>query len=935
MRTTRLRVVWALALVSVVLSSAPNPAAATEFTVTTSADTVAADGLTSLREAMIEASSNGVDDLIILDGTESYVLSDCGAGALQYFDTADLVVQGNGATIEQTCAGESIVEKTGPNDNVLTLAQLDLVVGPNGGGNVFGHAVNATSQLILENVVIDGGDAGFSGTMIDIDFGDAEFDLIIRDSSISNNIGSGTGNGNPVGVLIEGSSVSNNSGSGVGVSDGTPIRVVDSAIDGNGGVGIVTSGQGFGIQPRVTIIDSSVSDNDGGGMFCLSSCRTLEVTNSQLNGNGASPVPGRGGGVSMPIVLAGGDLPIVTITDSSISDNLADHPGAGVFVYPTFESDGPDQPNVTIADSVIDGNEATCADCNGGGVAVSVGNLTIERSSISNNTATGNGGGVAFERSDTATIVEGSTFDLVDSTVLSNQAGGDGGGLWIQSNAAAIVAGAIADNTAASAGGGISVGGVMNDDLTVSGVAEISLSTVSNNSAASGGGVRVSAPDGSKVSVEQSTVDGNSASVSGGGFFVSPTSLLDLDYATVTRNDSAAGANIASNGPTTVDHSVVAEPVTGVNCGFILPPAPVFVVPNLQSQGTNWFDDVSCADVAGDTVAPGTSPELGDLVDNGGVTPTRLPSVDSPLAGLIESALCGATQDQRGSSRPAGFGCEPGAVEIANAVPDPPAGFPASRTPNGDLRINGTNASEGLVVEAFGDYVDVSYDADLTDPTNVIVVAPIAGPFRDVRADLRGGDDSLELTRVSVDRDVRVDGDSGDDRMALNEVLAVRDARLVGGPGEDRVEVLLTQVGRQLIVSTGNDSDQVQIFDSNMESLSINTGSGADQAQFSGGVVSGGATAVLGSGSDRLILAELAMEDVFVRGGSGDDQLSVFVSSIDDDFRFMGDGGADQLILVDSSINARSFFNGGGGTDTYLPDFLTTFAEPPLVISFE
>jgi len=51
------------------------------ITVTTTADSGAADGRTSLREAFATANANGVDDIIVLAAGATYGLSDASCGA--------------------------------------------------------------------------------------------------------------------------------------------------------------------------------------------------------------------------------------------------------------------------------------------------------------------------------------------------------------------------------------------------------------------------------------------------------------------------------------------------------------------------------------------------------------------------------------------------------------------------------------------------------------------------------------------------------------------------------------------------------------------------------------------------------------------------------------------------------------------------------------
>ena len=72
----------------------------------------------------------------------------------------------------------------------------------------------------------------------------------------------------------------------------------------------------------------------------------------------------------------------------------------------------------------------------------------------------------------------------------------------------------LSGNSATGDGGGVSAGGVFNAARVSSGQMQIRASTLSgNSSASSGGAVKLSYPDGSRVQMLNSTVDGNAASV--------------------------------------------------------------------------------------------------------------------------------------------------------------------------------------------------------------------------------------------------------------------------------------------------------------------------------------------------------------------------------------------------------------------------------------
>jgi hypothetical protein len=79
---------------------------------------------------------------------------------------------------------------------------------------------------------------------------------------------------------------------------------------------------------------------------------------------------------------------------------------------------------------------------------------------------------------------------------------------------------------------------------------------------------------------------------------------------------------------------------------------------------------------------------LAPLADNGGLVPTRLPSLAGALVDAIPEAACPTRTDARGVPRPQAEGCDIGAVEVER-----PAGFGAS-----DLSVAFVNPPPSLVV---------------------------------------------------------------------------------------------------------------------------------------------------------------------------------------------------------------------------------------------
>jgi parallel beta-helix repeat protein len=652
------------------------------------------DGVLSLREGVLMANINAGDDTIVLASGGNYQLSNCAYGDIGVTDDANLIIEGNGATITQTCSDQRFFNKHDDfsNDFSLTLNQLSLFGGPNSGVKIEGAAIKASSQLVLNEVSITGVNS-HGGSVILIDFGSVDFDLEMDNVTITGNTGTAVRNQFSSGVKMSNSTISDNTGSGISLADGTPIVVENSTISNNGGTGVSTTGQGAnGAAPDITITGSTVSENEYGGVFCSASCGQVTITSSRITDNK------RRGGISVPIRNIS-DAGLV-IRDSIISGNRSDDfHGGGVTVTGIV---GPDKafPPILIEDSVFENNQTACADCGGGAIAaIGHGELSIIDSTINGNIATGSGGGIyqvpsPDERDnidDSELIISGTTIsnnqsnldggglylealelNIGSSTFQGNSAAGGGGGLFIHSTKANISFTAIQDNTAIGNGGGLTSAGtrlILPDGGLgyINGHTFITSSTLSGNAAASGGAV-AGISDASTITVKNATVDRNTATVAGGGLLVDTFDVLKLDHVTVMENAAPTGANLAASSITEITRSIISQPVGGgTNCGPN-PGASISAPPAITNAGFSWFNDSSCGAGSNDIVDSGGDPQLGPLADNGGPTPTRLPAISSPVVGLVPITDCPLAGDQRETPRPGGLACEAGAVEIAEGM---------------------------------------------------------------------------------------------------------------------------------------------------------------------------------------------------------------------------------------------------------------------------
>ena len=766
-RTKHLRWCTAAVLTSVaIVAWDPGVASAATFTVTTASDTVAADGVTSLREAFIASSLNGTDDVIVLDAV-TYSLTRCADGPLLSDGDEQLTIQGNGATISQTCSDVGMIEMTGLT-SVLIVDGVTLEGGPNTGTTVTGAAINSQGNIILDRVTITGVDGGPGGSVVNAEYagGAVPYTIQVLSSTI-------TGNDNTAivaefaSVLVQDSTISINNGSGVSLVDGSPLVITSSAIIDNVGRGARTTGQG---STTMTVTDSTISRNGRGGLDC-SACEMFTITSSVITDNGGGATAGFGGGVSMAIDQDDvNDIPRLTITGSDISRNRAVRSGGGVNVD-VIESIEPlaSETIVSILNSTIDENWTEGNAVPGGGINIEIGSLQIGNSTVSSNEAgrfgtenTSSGGGIHMTRgvlddvvgydlqfggvTIDGNIARGSgggmhvfldgRYEIEQMTVSANTAGGVGGGAVIRGTGS-IVQSSIEGNDGTEGGGlWLDRGGSAVDAVYVT-----STTIAGNIASIRGGGAYLHKAD---VTFENVTVTGNSAP-RGGGIHVGEDPMGQsgshvLDHVTLAGNTAPVGANLAFDiGDLTIRRSIVAEPLGGgSNCDLL------GYVPT--SGGWSYLTDSTCAAGVDDTVAP-ASPQLGPLAANGGPTRTKLLGVGSPAGGLVPVAQCGAPVDQRGVARPAGAACDPGATEVVETA------------------VSGTAKADTLM----GD-------------KSANVLRGLAG---DDIVDGKNGDDVL-------------DGGAGDDRV----LGGPGDDLLIGGPGRDRLD---GGQGRDTLIGDGND----------------------------------------------------------------------------------------------------------------------------------
>ena len=393
------------------------------------------------------------------------------------------------------------------------------------------------------------------------------------------------------------------------------------------GAGDVDGG-GIRVKGTLTLSDSTLTGNavstgSGGGLSTDAESAVANVDNVQIVSNGQAHV-GSCGGVAAA-------LGRITVTDSVISDNTSGYGGAGC-------EEGDASTALSIISSTVSGNSVPGPVSQGGGFAENgLGTITIDHSTLTNNTA--QAGGALIDEG-------GGAIDVTDSTISGNQAqvrsggspqgeNGVGGAILSDGNDLITVTGTtISANSAGSEGGAIFAFG----SGTNSAVLAISNSTITGNSSGAGGGA-LRLDDGAIATVANSTIDANTAGTGGQigicdsqPIFVVPGGC----HATLTLTDTIVDGGLP------------------VNCSA--------TGGGIVSSGSNLDSDSSCGLTAPGDIN-GRSALLGPLANNGGPTQTQALGVGSPAIDAVISRCPPPATDQRGVSRPQGAACDIGAFE--------------------------------------------------------------------------------------------------------------------------------------------------------------------------------------------------------------------------------------------------------------------------------
>jgi len=365
----------------------------------------------------------------------------------------------------------------------------------------------------------------------------------------------------------------------------------------------------------------------------------------------------------------------ITITESVTVTG----PGAGMLTVSgnnavrIFRQDSPGaaQVNTLIEGLTLSGGRAFSGD--GGGGAVQARNFSApdDALTVRDCVLTGNAAG-AFANGDGGAIyVRGCALTLQRCT-LSNNSAIDGGAVWTISTLV-VEDSTLSGNTASQFGGAILLGNTNN--------VRVERTTLSGNTASGvstrfgGGAVGFDFASGLNNVFRNCTISGNAApnavggGIAGYGYF---GVRFNLDNCTVTNNTAGKGGGGISNhinsnktqnaGLVTINSCVVSgnTDLVGTNEDFSLYINALKANTSLIGHTAPGFSlDATTTSLIGN------APQLGLLADNGGPTQTHLPLAGSP-ARNNGSNPAGVFTDQRGTNffRTQGTGTDIGAVEV-------------------------------------------------------------------------------------------------------------------------------------------------------------------------------------------------------------------------------------------------------------------------------
>lgn len=314
---------------------------------------------------------------------------------------------------------------------------------------------------------------------------------------------------------------------------------------------------------------NEISRNDGAPGFRIlrvGAAGKLEVKNTTITGGLLDGASGKGAGIRCIAAATSLTLDNTTVTNnmatgvtadgggihtacntiikngSSINDNMAGQDGGGIYVSSATTGD------LSIDDSAVSSNTALF----GAGVQANAGMVTISNSRITSNMATGDAGGGAY-------FLGTGDITITRSDINNNSAKVAGGGIGADADGGAVATvtiqhSAINNNTAAGDGPGGEEGAFGGGIYAADHIVLISNTSIRGNKATdddlvsqetSGGGVSLFDVDPTSR-IDNSIISNNQASFLGGGVGMRDTGGFTLDNNTISGNSAELGGGVVA-----------------------------------------------------------------------------------------------------------------------------------------------------------------------------------------------------------------------------------------------------------------------------------------------------------------------------------------------------------------------------------------------------
>ena len=477
-------------------------------------------------------------DTVYTDGklyTYTLAIPYAGDGSLNYrfyaHDGYDPATGSATADKTMTVVNPITVCKAGHADAPCSFTSIQAAI--NDAGTTNGKFVKVSADTYSENI-------NFNGKNITIYSKNGAASTTIQGSGANSPVVTFSTSENASAVL-DGFTINNQGNStstrGISVSGATP-TIKNCIIEGNDAPNAAGGGGGVYITNSAPTFDScviranSTLNRSGGGIYITGAASGATFTNCTIGGDNAADQNYSNNGSAGAIYFGGSTSGALTITNSTIKNNVAATDGPGIYLTGITNV-------TTITGSTVSYNNTSNG--HGGGIFSSGSPVRVTNSHIDyNSIPTGkNGAGIYLTGAAASLVVES------NSSINNNTQAAAGGGIYITGSTAAVPLSisnsTLNSNTAAQGGAGIQMSTLTNTssftNVTVNG------NTASNNY---GGGIyAIGAP----FTMTGSTITNNTAPGirTGGGICIESTTA-DISSSTIESNTAGGGGGIGIRG---------------------------------------------------------------------------------------------------------------------------------------------------------------------------------------------------------------------------------------------------------------------------------------------------------------------------------------------------------------------------------------------------